>query len=354
MHLPFPVRLAVNVETLTLAEAMLQRVAADLKSDGENWDIEALDFRAPGITQVRLNGRLGATPKGVGFKGQAKIDANDPRALFAWLTDRADAQAVVAGPLRLSGGLTLSSEEIAVDALKAELDRMTIAGRFGYRWASEGRPARIDAALTAPEIDVDRVHALGKAVFDSTGFDWPREGQLSLKVARAQIAGIDAKQADVAMRIDANGVEIERFALADFGGATLAVKGRIDARGQAPRGAITLDLDARALDGAFRNDANTIALLAHAAFDQIGDTKLLTDCSRIAGFSLKEERRTTPDHLEFGTFAKTAINSSERPSEKYSLLGSPLVLTSGSTAIDFCGFGAVAASLCEACHVPAV
>ncbi len=249
MHLPLPVRFAVNVETLTLAEGMLQRVAADLKSDGETWDIQALDFRAPGITQVRLNGRLGVTPKGVGFKGQAKIDANDPRALFAWLTDRADTQAAVAGPLRMSGGLTLSSEEIAVDALQAELDRMTVTGHFGYRWASEGRPARIDAALTAPEIDVDRVHALGKAVFDSTGFDWPREGQLSLKVARAQIAGIDARQADIAMRIDANGVEIERFALADFGGATLAVKGRIDARGQSPRGAITLDLDARALDG---------------------------------------------------------------------------------------------------------
>ena len=67
---------------------------------------------------------------------------HDPRALFVWLTDHADAQSVVAGPLRMSGGLTLSSDEIAIDALRAELDRMTVAGRFGYRWASEGRPPR--------------------------------------------------------------------------------------------------------------------------------------------------------------------------------------------------------------------
>jgi hypothetical protein len=51
------------------------------------------------------------------------------------------------------------------------------------------------------------------------------------------------------MRIGANGLEIERFAIADFGGATLVAKGRIDSTTQPPRGALALDLDARALDG---------------------------------------------------------------------------------------------------------
>src|SRR5262249_50208849 len=59
----------------------------------------------------------------------------------------------------------------------------------------------------------------------------------------------EAKQTDVNMRVDANGFEIERLAIADFGGAGLAVKGRIDGKAQSPRGAVTLDLDARALDG---------------------------------------------------------------------------------------------------------
>ena len=46
-----------------------------------------------------------------------------------------------------------------------------------------------------------------------------------------------------------NGLDIERLAIGDFGGAALAVKGSIDTRAQAPRGAIKLDLDARRLDG---------------------------------------------------------------------------------------------------------
>src|SRR5262249_51530736 len=98
-------------------------------------------------------------------------------------------------------------------------------------------------------IDFDGVHAVAKALLGGVAFDWPREGTLSLKIARALVAGVEAKQAEIDMRSDANGFEIARFAIADFGGATLAVKGRIDATPQSQRGAVTLDLDARALDG---------------------------------------------------------------------------------------------------------
>src|SRR5689334_10095259 len=58
-------------------------------------------------------------------------------------------------------------------------------------------------------------------------------------------------------------------------------------------------------------------------------------------FPLKKKDELRPITFSSGILARTAINSSERPSEKYSLLGSPLVLTSGSTAIDL----AVAADL---------
>ena len=47
------------------------------------------------------------------------------------------------------------------------------------------RPARLDAALTAPELDLDRVQLLAKAMLADTAFDWPREGTLSLKIAAA-------------------------------------------------------------------------------------------------------------------------------------------------------------------------
>jgi uncharacterized protein involved in outer membrane biogenesis len=248
-RLPFPVKLGLSVETLTLAGATLQRVSGDVKSDGESWDIESLDMRVPGITQMRLSGRFSAPSKGVAFSGPVKIDSGDPRAFVAWLTDRVDPQAIAAGSLRLSGDVALGSETIAVDRLKAEVDRMTVNGRFAYSWTNSDRPARLDAALTAPEINIDRVHTLAKAILGDTEFDRPREGALSLKIDRASVAGIEAKGADISMRLDANGLGIERLTIADFGGAMLAVKGRIDTKSHSPRGALTVDLEARALDG---------------------------------------------------------------------------------------------------------
>ena len=249
-RLPIPAALSINAENVTLGGATLMRVGAELSAYADGVDIKSLDLRAPGMTQMRLSGRLGATSTGVQFVGSTKVEANDPRALVAWLTERSDEPAASStGPLRLGGDVTLGGDAITIKGLKVEFDRMTVAGHLAYVWASDDRPARLDVALTAPEIDFDRVHAVAKAVLGDSTFDWPREGALSLKIARAFVAGVEAKQTDVNMRVDANGFEIERLAIGDFGGAGLAVKGRIDGKAQSPRGAVTLDLDARALDG---------------------------------------------------------------------------------------------------------
>jgi uncharacterized protein involved in outer membrane biogenesis len=249
LRMPIPAFLSIGIESVSLGGAILQRLGAELETDGERLDIRTLEFRAPGVTQVRLSGNLEMISSGVQFAGSTKIEANDPRALVAWLTDRSDGQAVAPGAMRLVGDVTLSNEAIVVERLNLDLDRMNVAGRFAYAWGSDGRPARLDAALTTPEIDLDRVHALATAMLGDTAFAWPREGAVSLKIGRASVLGVQAKQADVNLRIDANGLELDPLMVADFGGAALAVRGRIDTRLASPRGAVTLDLDARTLDG---------------------------------------------------------------------------------------------------------
>jgi uncharacterized protein involved in outer membrane biogenesis len=248
-RLPIPATVSVAVESVTLGGATLTRVGADMKTDADGLDIKMLELRAPGAAQLRLSGRLGTTATGVRFAGSTRLEANDPRAFMAWLTERSEERAVPMGPLRFSGDVTLGDDAIALDRLKLEFDRMTVAGRFSYGWPKDDRPARFDAALSAPDLDLDRVRALAAAMTGDAVFKWPREGALSLKLARALVAGVEAKQADVTLRADANGLEIERFTIADLGGATVAVKGRIDSNAQSPRGALSLDLDARALDG---------------------------------------------------------------------------------------------------------
>ena len=86
--------------------------------------------------------------------------------------------------------------------------------------------------------------------FGDTAFEWPREGTLALKVDRAAIGGVAGaeRRHQYAVR-SSRAARSSGLVVGDFGGAALSVKGHIDTRSQAPRGAVTFDLDARSLDG---------------------------------------------------------------------------------------------------------
>jgi hypothetical protein len=247
-RLPVAVQLGISVETVSLAGAMLQRVGGDLKSEGESWNIENFALRAPGLTQVAFSGRLGASPGGVAFDGATRIESADPRALIGWLADRGTGTAPPSGPLRLSSDIALSGAGIAFDRMQAELDRMKIEGHLDYAWPDGDRAAKLNAALRADELDIERAQSLLLASLGEPA-DWPREGTLAIDVGRATVAGVEAKDVAVKMRRDAGSLDIERFAIGDVGGAKLSVGGRIDTHEAAPRGSLTLDLDARSLDG---------------------------------------------------------------------------------------------------------
>ena len=247
-RLPVAVQLGISAETVTLAGAMLQRVSGDLKSDGESWNIGNLSLRVPGLTQVALNGRLGATPGGITFNGATKIESADVRALIGWLADRGNGMALPPGPMRLTSDVALTGERVAFDRLQAELDRMKIEGHLDYAWADGDRPAKLNAVLRAPELDFDRAQSLLLASFGDKPAAWPREGTLAIDIGRAAAAGFEARDVTVKMRRDSGGLDIERLAIGDIGGAKLTVGGRIDTHESVPRGTVTLDLDARGLD----------------------------------------------------------------------------------------------------------
>ena len=69
---------------------------------------------------------------------------------------------------------------------------MTMEGRLAYSWGNEQRPPRIEAVVSAPDIDLDRAYGLMQGVFDGSVFEWPREGLVSAKIGRATLAGVEA------------------------------------------------------------------------------------------------------------------------------------------------------------------
>ena len=242
----FPVSLAVSVDTVTLGGATVQNVGGDIRSEDGGWQLQKLELRAPGFTQLSLSGRLASEEKGIGFTGAASIDSNDPRALLAWLAGET-APAAQIKPWQARGEITLAADRIAVERLQSEFDRGTVEGRLSYSWPTPERPSRLDADLKAGELDLDGLLAFGDSALAGLGLQWPREIALALEVGRARIAGFEARNTAARVSFDAHGISVDRLSVADFGGASVQAKGRIETAPTAG-GQIAVELDARELD----------------------------------------------------------------------------------------------------------
>ena len=140
---PIRVNFGISADIVTLADAPLQQVSVSLHGADGAWDLESLELRAPGATQLRLRGRVDATPRGPTFAGHGRIEARDSRALVSWLTAGSDGEAF-AGPFRAEGDVRLGGDSIVFDRLKAELDRDTLEGNFGYFAPTADRVARME------------------------------------------------------------------------------------------------------------------------------------------------------------------------------------------------------------------
>ncbi len=246
---PLPVRLGLSVDTMTLAGGTLQGVRGDIRTEAEGWSIETFELRAPGSAQMRVSGRMAIAGTGVTFNGPFQVEANDARALLAWLEGRADGPQAQLGALKAAGELTIGTQGFAVERLRVDLDRRSLEGRLAYTVAP-GRPTRLDAALKAAELDVDAGLAFARAALDGSAIERPDEIALAVDINRATMAGVEVKGVNGKFRFDAAGLVFDGVSIADLGGAALRLDGRLDGGMMAPRGNVALDLDARSLDGA--------------------------------------------------------------------------------------------------------
>lgn len=245
---PFPIHLGVGVDAVTLGGTDLQNLRGDVSSASGGWTLDRFEFRAPGLSDVRLSGQLGFEPRGVVFTGPAEVVANNPNALAAWLEGRRDVGSATARPLRLRGDVTLGGEKIAIERLNANFNSGAINGRFVYLFGDSRGGARIEAGLNAPELDLDAVSAFAKALLGGSTLERPHEAVLALDIGRARYAGIETGKTSARLQYDANGLRIEQLSIENFGGATVRAQGQV-AFSPAPRGSLVLDLDARDLSG---------------------------------------------------------------------------------------------------------
>ena len=252
-----PIQIGIGIDQVTLGGNAVQNLRGDISTEAQGWNLDRFEFRAPGFTQVRLSGRLAVEDERVAFTGPAELKTNNPKALTAWLEGRAPADKGELRPMSLRGDLTLATDKIAVDRLAAKFDRKSVTGRFAYFFGAGSRPARLDAALQAPELDIDAALGFGKALLAGSAIARPHDMTIAADIGQATVAGFTARDLSARLKVDAGGLQIDRLSVADLGGAGFSASGRIVTE-PSPQGSVQVDLNAPDM-------APVVALLARFA-----------------------------------------------------------------------------------------
>lgn len=221
---PIPAQIEFNSDQIMLGGRALQNIAAELKSDGKSWTFQRLELRAPGMTQLSLNG---ATPGADSFSGRLTVESSDPDTLVAWLLGRSEVNRRSTRPLRLAGDVTIAANHLAIEKLKAEIEGGAIEGRIDFAQNGASKGSRIDADIRADRLDLDAAASFVRALAGPQG-EWPEEAKLFLDVGRAISAGQELRPFAAKLGYGPATLALEQLRFGQASGVTTEASGSFD------------------------------------------------------------------------------------------------------------------------------
>ena len=294
---PIPAQIEFSSEQIMLGGRPVQNLAVDLRADTKSWTIDRLDFRAPGATHVGLSGTSAQPGSSGGFTGALNIELTDPDALVAWLQGRSEITYRSQKPLRLSGTVSVASNRVAIEAMKAEIDGAAVDGRVAVSTQAAGGGSRFEGELKAERLDLDAAAALARSLAGPQG-EWPDEAQLSLDIGRATSAGQELRPFSAKLGYGAKMISVDRLKVGAASGVMLDGAGNFD-RANAT-GRLALDSTAASLGQVTGLIAPLVPALA-TRLNSIGTTpgpariKLTLDLDRNAEHADRVDARAVFD-----------------------------------------------------------
>ncbi|OKO87035.1 AsmA family protein, partial [Bradyrhizobium sp. AS23.2] len=221
---PIPAQIEFNSDQIMLGGRPLQNITAELQTDGRSWTFRRLELRAPGMTQLSLNG---ATPGADSFSGRLSVESSDPDTLMAWLQGRNEVNRRSTRPLRLTGDVTIAANLLAIDRLKADIEGGAVEGRIGFVQTGASKGSRIDAELKADRLDLDAAASFVRALAGPQG-EWPDEAKLSLDIGRAISAGQELRPFTAKLGYNPAALSLEQLRFGQASGVTTEASGNFD------------------------------------------------------------------------------------------------------------------------------
>ena len=130
-------------------------------------------------------------------------------------------------PLHLRGNVSVEADRFAVDAMKAEIGGVAVAGRIAVAKGSAGGGTRFDAELKADRLDFDAAASVAHALSGSQD-EWPDEAILSLDIGHAVAAGQELGPLLAKLGYDPKTISIDRLRIGQPDNVTLQGSGNFD------------------------------------------------------------------------------------------------------------------------------
>lgn len=221
---PIPAQIEFNSDQIMLGGRPLQNITTELQTDGRAWTFQRLELRAPGMTQLSLNG---ATPGADSFSGRLSVESSDPDTLVAWLLGRNEVNRRSTRPLRLAGDVTIAANHLAIDKLKADVEGGAVEGRIAFAQTGASKGSRIDADLKADRLDLDAAASFVRALAGPQG-EWPDEAKLSLDIGRAISAGRELRPFAAKLGYGPTSLSLEQLRFGQASGVITEASGSFD------------------------------------------------------------------------------------------------------------------------------
>jgi len=224
---PLAADIGISADQIMLGGRPLQNFGIDLRGDPASWTVSRLEFRAPGTTQVVLDGQIAQPGPSAQFKGALDVASADPDAFVAWLQGRGEIVRQSQKRLRLRGNLNVDSGQVAFDQLRADIEGGSVEGRLAFINSTAGKGARLDAELKADRLDLDATTSLVRAIAGPQA-EWPDEGHLSLNVENAISAGQELRPFIARLSYANSAISLEQLKIGSPGGLLIEGSGAFD------------------------------------------------------------------------------------------------------------------------------
>ncbi|MFN3546329.1 MAG: AsmA family protein [Mesorhizobium sp.] len=231
-----PGTIDLDLPAIVAGDTTVRDVRLSAEPAPSGWTVGTLSATLPGRTTLEANGRLDLD-EDFGFKGKLLLAVAQPSGFAAWVArDVDDAIRRLAGA-GFSADVELGEMRQSFRDVELVLGGTRFEGSFERTTREALRPV-IVAKLRGEALDVDGLTAFASLFVSDSGVTHfgGHDIDFELDAGPVRLADVTAETVDVAMRLRADELEVDRLSITGLAGANISATASVAGIGGAPSG----------------------------------------------------------------------------------------------------------------------